>query len=633
MSALNPPQVHHPDPGKNPTHAAATSGLDPAGWNDACSRSCFALAFILWTASFSQIDTNNLSDFGLISILPWTVWAVLILLAVGFSFSLRGDLVGGKLPIMHLIGLVFVLHATPAIAFGTLRYSWAWKHIGIVDFIQRHGALDPNAPFLAAYHNWPGFFVVSAFLADLFDLRSIELANTARFAPTVFNLLFLWALALLLRRFSLDRRLVWTAAWIFLAGNWVGQDYFAPQAVAYLLYLLMLGLCLGPLRERNGSTDSSAGRFRRSIASLRSQFSRHSPDPEAPLSPGRQMVAVAAVLLIILAITATHQFTPIVVICALLGLTVIGYLNIGFFLFAVMAEVLWLLYFADAFMAMQLPGIVAEFGSTVTEALDTLVDTTAVSPGQAWVSFAARAMTLSVAAAALLGGLRRLTAGYRDGPAVILALAPVPVLAATSYGGEIIFRIYFFGLPFFAFFAAALFFPTIHRGHSRNARWAVALFGLSLAVGFVLANNGKDRQYTFTPAEVSAAEWLYESAPRSSILIEGASNYPRQFMNYENFSYLPIADESAESRAEFLRDPVNVLARWLNGPQWKGNFVIFTRSQKAYLDDMGIFPKGALDRVEKALLASARFRLVFANPDARIFSLDPAAPSMSPWTR
>ena len=39
----------------------------------------------------------------------------------------------------HVVALVAILHATPSILYGTLRYAWAYKHVGIVDYIQRHG--------------------------------------------------------------------------------------------------------------------------------------------------------------------------------------------------------------------------------------------------------------------------------------------------------------------------------------------------------------------------------------------------------------------------------------------------------------------------------------------------------------
>ena len=42
----------------------------------------------------------------------------------------------------HLLALV---HGTPAVLYGTLRYSWAYKHVGIVDYILRTGTVDPTS--------------------------------------------------------------------------------------------------------------------------------------------------------------------------------------------------------------------------------------------------------------------------------------------------------------------------------------------------------------------------------------------------------------------------------------------------------------------------------------------------------
>ena len=38
---------------------------------------------------------------------------------------------------------------------------------------------------------------------------------------------------------------------LFPLANWVGQDYFSPQSVAYLLYLAFLFILVVPLRSRD----------------------------------------------------------------------------------------------------------------------------------------------------------------------------------------------------------------------------------------------------------------------------------------------------------------------------------------------------------------------------------------------
>ncbi len=596
------------------------------------SGAFLALAFILWLVGLPLVDPTRLSDFGLIAILPWTIWLALALNLIGFVLSLGASKNDSVLLALHLVVLILLLHATPAITYGPMRYSWAWKHLGIIDYIQRHGSPDLTAPFLSANHNWPGFFVLFATITDLFGLKPVGLSHFAKFAPTVFNLLFLAALMPIFRSFTRDSRVVWVSALFFVVGNWVGQDYFSPQATAYLLYLVMLGLCLGPLAAAPSWAGEDRGAIGRAALRLYSFASRKVPE-FGPVSAKRRMASAAAVLVIILLITVTHQFTPLVVIASLLSLAIIGRLSFGFALFAMIAEALWLLYFAETFVATELPNVIAQFGHTTNEVIGRLVDTSVVSPGQAWVSRASRGVTAAVVAIAVLGGVRRLMEGHRDGAAILLTLTAVPVLGATAYGGEAAFRIYLFALPSLAFFAAALFFPAERSAFPWSTRLLILVIGAGLAIGFILANNGKDRQYRFTPAEVSAAEWLYQHAPPHSLLVEGSSNYPSQFLNYENFTYVRIADENTESQRAIEADPVDVLGRWLDDPQWNAAYIIITRSQKAYVDDMGILPKGSLDRIERALLASPRFHLAYATRDAVIFTLDGAAMDMGSWAK
>lgn len=592
---------------------------------------CLGAAALLWLYSLPLIDPQALDDFGLISILPPAIWVAYVLVATGFTLSLRRDLAATPLPLVHLLLLVLLLHGTPAIVYETLRYAWAWKHVGVVDYVQRHGELDAAAPFLVTYENWPGFFLVSAWVANLFHLRPLDVAAYARFAPMVLNLLYVLVLSSIFRRLTADWRLIWAAIWFFVLGNWIGQDYFSPQGVAYLFYLVVIAICLGPLRISAGwlryAGPGPVGRACRAIAAL----SRGQPPAMQHVSRPRRMFWAATTLLLIVAITATHPLTPVALIPSLAGLALIGQLSLGYFLFALFVEAAWLIYFASSYLADVLPNVVQQFGNTAGDIR--LVDTSTVSHGQMLVSFASRSLTAAIAAMALWGGVRRLLAGYRDSTAAVLTLAPTFLLVATAYGGEIVFRVYLFALPFLAFFAAALFYPAPWNDRDFWQRGLIGAIGVLFACGFVMANNGKDRQYRFTPAEVEAADWLYRSAPKGALIVEGSNNYSYQFSNYENFTFVTIAGESKSSVAAILADPVGELGRWLQGSPSGAGFVIITRSQKAYVDDLGVMPRGALTAFEAALAASPRFRLVHATEDAKIFSTNGLAGAVGNWVK
>ena len=84
--------------------------------------------------------------------------------------------------------------------------------------------------------------MLSAFLTQITGLDSgLDLIG---WAPVAFNLLYLPPLLLVFRAASKDWRVVWLAAWIFYITNWIGQDYYSPQAFAYFLYLVILGVLL-----------------------------------------------------------------------------------------------------------------------------------------------------------------------------------------------------------------------------------------------------------------------------------------------------------------------------------------------------------------------------------------------------
>jgi hypothetical protein len=286
---------------------------------------------------------------------------------------------------------------------------------------------------------------------------------------------------------------------------------------------------------------------------------------------------------------------------------------------------------AAPFVAVVLPVELRDIGLAAGHLSGNLADLAVISRGQALVSLICRLLTFGIAIAAVAGGARRWMAGYRDGVAAALTIAPLPLLAVTSYGGEIMFRVYLFALPFLAFFAAAVFFPSPQHGHSHGTLAAAVPFGFALAAAFVFANNGKDREYAFAPDDVAAVQWLYDRAPQGTLIVEGASLYPSLFRNVEYFTPVSIADEPADSRAELLANPASVLAHWLDNGDYRAAFVILTRNQESYVNAMGIMPNGGFEKIKQALLASPRFSLVHASGGTMIFALNPAVRGMGEW--
>ena len=97
-------------------------------------------AVLLWAASLPGVDLSRMGDLGLVTVLPPAMYAAFVLLTVSFCLSVQRHQTPVGVLLLHLIVLIVMIHGTPAILEGTLRYAWAWKHVAIVDYIQRHGS-------------------------------------------------------------------------------------------------------------------------------------------------------------------------------------------------------------------------------------------------------------------------------------------------------------------------------------------------------------------------------------------------------------------------------------------------------------------------------------------------------------
>lgn len=553
------------------------------------------LALAGWALGLHGADPRELSDLGLVSIVAPVGFVALGLLAVGFALALVRRPFGEWLVTTHVATLVLILFGTPAVAYDTLRYSWAWKHVGIVDYIDRVGHVSPGIDVLPVYHNWPGFFAGSHLLQTW--VGAGDAITIARWFPLVMALATTAAVVLLAATFTTDRRVVWLTAWLFLLGDWVGQEYFSPQALAYLLYVVSLALALRT-------------------------FGRDGPTP----FPRKGQVTVVALVAMAGAIATSHQLTPAMLFVALLALAVTRRARIGpLALAAGLAMVTWALWGASDFVVDNVVDLVEGLGAPVANAEGNLTSAR-LNDAQALVSQAGRGVVVLVALLALVGVVRAWRQDRRAmlTPLVLLA-CPAVLLGANDFDGEILFRVYLFALPMAAWFGARalLDLPGLRGGFAALAPLAVSLV---LLPGFLLAHFGKDGHYVFTPEEVAAATWLDEHAPPGSLLIEGSRNYPDQFLNYEHFRYVPLDREPVEGQRRILRRPVRVLAEWMSDPRDAAAYVILTRSQAREHDALGYRPPHLVQRLWRQLAASPRFTVAYENRDAVVFTLTERRP-------
>jgi hypothetical protein len=540
------------------------------------------VSIALWVLGLAGADPRAMNDIGLLSLFGQANVAALVLLAAAVIIGLHRG-VRERLLALQLVTFLALIHATPAVLYGTLRYSWAWKHVGIVDYILRHGAVDPMINVSAIYHNWPGFFGSGALLTTLAGREN--LLTIASWAPFAFNLMILVVLRFVLRGLPQDKRLVWLSLWLFFLINWVGQDYFSPQAMAYVLYLACIGLLI------RGVTGWSR---------------------------------TALFILLVTAVAVSHQLTPILLFIAVTGLVVLRRTP-GWYLpiMAFVVPLVWGLTGARSYTLAQFPDLIETIGQPLHNANETLEKATVVNLAQGFVVWGGRSVVAISAIVALIGVWRCWRNRTLQLTAVILMVLPGILLMITGFDGEILFRVMLFASPFIAFNAATAIISIDGRDGRLGARATVATAVLTavLLPGFLLGYYGKERQNYFTPAEVQAATWVSEHARPGSLLVEGSRNYPTQFRNYENFTYVPIDREPRESWGPVVADPAAVLSEWLGDPRYTDSYVLITRSQKIEVDTQGPMPAGSLQSIESALRRSPQFQVALDTGDATVFVL------------
>lgn len=570
-------------------------------------------AIALWIVTLVTIQPASMGGYGLVDVLPPAYWGALAVLTIGFVVALQR---GARLPVMmaHVVMFILVVHATPAITYTALRYSWAWKHVGIVDLLHRYHQLVPSTPVLPIYQQWPGFFSAATALTEGAGLKS-ALAYAA-WAPPFFELLDALLIVVVLRALTEDRRRIALAVWFFVIANWIGQDYFAPQAFGFFLFLAVFAIVLRWYRRP--LSISARRRVRHpGEAHLAAEV------PPAGLRPTNRRAVALLLLLLMTATVTSHPLTPMVICVCMAALTLFRVLDRRWPVVAIVGLTgLWLVTGARSYTSDNLSALLSGFGQLSSNVNSNLANLGALSSSQHFVANMGRVVVAVMVVLALGGIVRRRRLGFVDRAALLMCMAPAAILAGGSYGGEAIFRVYLFALPFAAFLGAAWFFP--EAGSKVRWRTPVAIVAVSAVLigGFTYAYFGKETWSYFTPGEVRAADMVYSSAPPRSLLVTGTLSYPVQFENAEHFTYVPIAQEPSPSIHQVLADPAGVLHGWMSDTQYSQGYVLITRSQIAEVDSTGGMPHGSLQRIERALVGDPDIHVLFHDRDALLVTVD-----------
>ena len=580
---------------------------------------------LLWRVALISVDVSRMNDYGLISVMNVPCFMALAILTISFCIALRDPNIPTGVLLMHIVALVVMLFGITSVVEQVPRFESTWKHVGVTDYVMRHGSVDSN---LDAYFNWPGFFILLAFLTKVTGASSpMAFAN---WAPPILELMYLPALLVLFRRGTSDRRLVWLSAWCFYLANWIGQDYLSPQGLNYFLYLVILAIVVTWFASASIKPHPLLKLLALSRLPLDWLTKLYiwiaPPDiPSPPTNRFQRIWLLSSIALLYMVITISHQLTPFATVGAI-ALLVIGGRSKYPVLPVAMAIVaaLWLRFGASAYWAGHGSHITEQVGSLDQSVGSNVGDRLSGSPGHHNVVYLRTIMTLAFWLLAGLGCLRRISRGHRDFTFALLAISPFPLIAAQSYGGEILLRVYLFALPFMAFFVAAIFYRSEEVGGSWKTTATIIAVSMIALGSFFVTRYGNERQDYFTQAEVDAANELYETAPPNSVILAGTVKAPWKFRDYEVHKHTTLTDHMDDISPDGGAPDLDAIADILGSSRYNGGYLFITRSEIANDELFGLIP-GGLGTLESRIAASPKFLLVYENADAWIFTLNPAS--------
>lgn len=628
------------------THAAAIHG------------GLIAVALVAWAASLLGTHLDRIGGLGLLQAMPPTYFLAFALLLVGFAVAAASDERDPRLLGAYVLALVVVIHATTAVLYAEPRYAWVYKHLGVINLIASTGRVDRS---IDIYNNWPSFFAANAWLSKTSGLTPIAYAG---WAQLFFNLVNVAAVRFALRGVTRDERVLWSAALLFELGNWVGQDYLAPQAFGFVLSLVVIGLWLrcGPRARERRRDRWSAPALERLAGKLLAPRVAADELPAAPLGPRAALLAGGTCFV---AVLTSHQLSPVLLILSVGCLAVFARRRparrrsssrSGRFLIHVGAvrgldpltgrvpaqrdvrEIPrpWLALLMGAvelwWVVLAWPFVEAHFSLIQPSASGIAVsgrDLSAALPGAALGVYAPLAVAAAITALALVGFGRRLRAGKRDVVPACLIGAPLLGVAFQSYGGEGPYRAYLFALPWLAFLGA------LACARSRlpiAGAWLSVrrLIAVTPVIGALLlfAYFGQELANRIPPDDVAASTWYEQHAPAGSLQIDLVPTAPNRLTaRYPLVSLAdppPLVEQPGFAGHRLGAADVQRLERVIARQGHHQAYVVLSQAQENYARLNGLLPSGAVTSFVAALERSSAFRLVYRRRSAWIFEYLPS---------
>jgi hypothetical protein len=443
------------------------------------------LCVVAFAYGLPTIRDAGASEWGLLVSVSPAYGASILLAACAFVIALRQRSTAAA--VTATILMVLVQRLPRSVSTDVPMYSWTYKHLGVVDWIQHSGSLAHGVDI---YNSWPGCFALTAWFSDLTGVAPISIAH---WFAVAFNLVFAVLIFAAARAWGLEPLTAVAAAFIVSSLNWVEQDYFSPQAIAVCLAAAIL-IPVGLSRERP--------------------------------------VGMWLIFVLFAAMVITHQLTPywIVLVVGLLAFT--RHMKPWWIVLPLAAMLFGFLWYNwDEVSRYTL------FSFNIFENIRTNVPTRGV-PGQLTASIAMRVLSGSMwlaTAVVLIYRWRKHRPFFALG---VLALSPMLILAGQGYTGEAVFRVFLYSLIGCSFVLAPVLVAATQGSIARYlAGAAVALVAVAVAAHCYFANWYSN---LMSANQVKVAQTLQSQAELPAYLTPLSVNWPERgtwhYVDYRNFS-------------------------------------------------------------------------------------------------
>jgi hypothetical protein len=546
----------------------------------------------LWIGSLPAIARARPSVLGLMAAGPWTFPAAVLGTSLVLLAALRGRHLG--LAAAGVLTLIVVLRSTASVVSTVPTAAWSYKHIGVAQSLQ---ALHHVAAGGDIYMNWPGMFAAAAYLSDSSGVPAIDLA---RWFPPAVHVLLALETAALARALGARAAGCVAAAGLVVALNWVGQDYFSPQAVAMCLAAGVVVLLV-----------------------------------QARASRACALLALA----IFGAIVVCHQLTPFWLLGLALVLVVLRltpWWLAGAMALVLAAFLLSRWQIAEAYgiftgfnplanAASSVPAVPAlgrEVGGVLAQA----------SAGLMWGT----TLLVLVRRVARLGWSR----GWRSSQVLVpgaIAFSPFLLLAAQDYGGEATLRVTLYS----TLGCSAVLGPALADAVRRRAgsvvtavAWSVLLLAVTTASGYALWSVD-----LIHPEDVAAARWLAQR-PGDPVVVPAIAVWPgRTSIDYVRFvgrssAIEPGLDQLIHYEQRFQDTPSIPLSPGLAMEiaqihPTRPTYVVFTASMRAYDAYYATYTPGSYEATLLGLARDQQWQLVRHQDDLWVFLYRGLGPPVS----